>query len=93
MDYAAHDRNPTLPRSRARRRIHFSTKGVIRQLIPLVLYRGGSDPSIWFRLSIHIAPSARQLRFFERSISDQHLAVQRFHCYGLSYAREEDRSR
>ena len=28
MDYAARDRNPTLPRSRARRRIHFSAKGV-----------------------------------------------------------------
>jgi hypothetical protein len=32
MDYAARDRNPTLPRSRARRRIHFSVKGVLRQV-------------------------------------------------------------
>lgn len=32
MDYAVRDRNPTLPRSRARRRIHFSAMAVSRQV-------------------------------------------------------------
>jgi len=31
VDYAARDSNPTLPRSRARRRIHFSIMRVFRQ--------------------------------------------------------------
>jgi len=71
---------------------HFSLSGVSRQLIPLVISRGGSEP-IWFRPDIHIAPLCGVNSGSSNDPFRTSLDAQRFHCYGLSYAREEDRSR
>ena len=56
MDYAARDRNPTLPRSRARRRIHFSAMGVSRPSAKLM------DDNVHYRLSKEACEEAGGLR-------------------------------
>ena len=66
--------------------------GVSRQLTPSVLSRGGSEP-IWFRLNIHVAPLCGVNSGSSNDPFRTSLDAQPFHGYGLSYAREEDRSR
>ena len=62
------------------------------------LSRGVSDRSIWFRSNVDIEPLYHQLRFSELLIAaSMPPAEDDLHngsiCYGLSYAREDDRSR
>ena len=67
---------------------------------PFVLSRGGSDRSIWFRSNIDIAPLYAansgspnfSLRASMSPPAEDDLPNGSI-CYGLSYAREEDRSR
>src|ERR1051326_6105471 len=69
-----------------------SPSGVRRQLTPLVLSRDGSEP-IWFPLNVHIAPFCGVNPGSSNDPFRTSLDAQRSNRYGVSYAREEDRSR